>query len=267
MQYVTEDMTVFDIFVSEQFESKDDIEVVFDIGSLHALESVEFAKEFKNAKIFTFEAHPDSYEVCLLNTKNHPSVTVINEAVNDFDGSCKFYPMDKDKTITTWEDGNQGASSLYRANGSFDHIEKYVQYEIEVPCTRLDTFCQKNNLDKIDIIWMDLQGAELKALQSLGPLLETVQIIHTELEIKPMYEGQCLFDDVYNFLLDNGFEHEWGNTNVEFFSNYIFRNQRYPIKKKLFLRRSSLYLSNLIKKIIEKVRLMALQYRGRLNNE
>ncbi len=254
--YVTTDMTVFDIYVSEQFESKDNIEVVFDIGSLHALESVEFAKEFKNAKIFTFEANPVSYEFCLLNTKNYPSVTVTNEAVNDFDGSCKFYPIDKDKTITTWEDGNLGASSLYRANGSYDHIEKYVQYEIEVPCTRLDTFCKKNNLTKIDIIWMDLQGAELKALQSLGQLLETVQIIHTELEIKPMYEDQCLFDEVYNFLLDNGFVLEWGNTNVEFFSNYIFRNRRYPIKKKLFLRRYSLYLSNLIKRIIEKVRLM-----------
>ena len=226
MNYIVEDMRVFNTFISQKFKSRDDVEVIFDIGSCHALESVEFSKRFTNARIFTFEANPVSYEVCLQNTKDYSEITVVNQAVNDYDGFCKFYPMDKNKTITTWEDGNQGASSLYKANGAYDHIEKYVQYEIEIPCTRLDTFCRKNNINVIDIIWMDLQGAELKALQSLGSLLETVQIIHTELEINPMYEGQCVFNDVCKFLLDNQFDLDWGDTNIQFGSNFIFTNQR-----------------------------------------
>lgn len=225
MEYTVEDLKVFNTFVSQKFKNKNDVKVIFDIGACHALESVEFAKRFKDARIFTFEANPVSYEVCLKNTQDYPSITVINQAVNDFDGKCKFYPMDKDKTITTWEDGNQGASSLYKSNGSYDHIEKYVQYEIEVPCTRLDTFCEKNNIDQVDIIWMDLQGAELKALKSLGEMLQTVQIIHTELEMNPMYEGQCLFSDVYDYLKLNNFDLDWGDTNVQFGSNFIFTNQ------------------------------------------
>lgn len=222
MIYTAEDLKVFNTFVSQKFKNKDDVKVIFDVGACHALESVEFAKKYKNARIFTFEANPVSYDVCLENTKEYPSITVVNQAVNDFNGTCKFYPMDKDKTITTWEDGNQGASSLYLANGAYDHIEKYVQYEIEVPCTRLDTFCQQNNIEQVDVIWMDLQGAELKALQSLGNLLETVQIIHTELEVNPMYEGQCLFQDVHDFLVANGFDFEWGDPGVQFGSNFIF---------------------------------------------
>lgn len=225
MQYVVEDMRVFNSYLTQTFKNKE-VEVIFDVGACHALESVELAKKYPNAKVYTFEANPVSYDVCLKNTEGYNSINVINEAVNDYDGTCKFYPMDKDKTVTTWEDGNQGASSLYRANGAYDFVEKYVQYEIEVPCTRLDTFCEKNDIDKIDIIWMDLQGAELKALQSLGPLLETVQIIHTELEINPMYEGQCLFRDVNEFLTNSGFDLEYGDTNVQFGSNFIFTNQR-----------------------------------------
>ena len=225
MEYTIEDMRVFNSYLTQTFKNKE-VEVIFDVGACHALESVELAKKYPNAKVYTFEANPVSYDVCLENTKGYDSISVINEAVNDYDGTCKFYPMDKDKTVTTWEDGNQGASSLYRANGAYDFIEKYVQYEIEVPCTRLDTFCQKNSIDKIDIIWMDLQGAELKALQSLGSLLETVQIIHTELEMNPMYEGQCLFRDVNEFLTNNGFDLEYGDTNVQFGSNFIFTNQR-----------------------------------------
>lgn len=225
MQYVVEDMRVFNSYLTQTFKNKE-VEVIFDVGACHALESVELSKKYPNAKVYTFEANPVSYDVCLENTEGYDSITVINEAVNDYDGVCKFYPMDKEKTITTWEDGNQGASSLYRANGQYDFIEKYVQYEIEVPCTRLDTFCEKNGIDKIDIIWMDLQGAELKALQSLGPLLDTVQIIHTELEMNPMYEGQCLFNDVNEYLTNNGFDLEYGDTNVQFGSNFIFTNQR-----------------------------------------
>jgi len=225
MQYVVEDMRVFNSYLTQTFKNKE-VEVIFDVGACHALESVELSKKYPNAKVYTFEANPVSYNVCLENTEGYDSITVINEAVNDYDGLCKFYPMDKEKTITTWEDGNQGASSLYRANGQYDFIEKYVQYEIEVPCTRLDTFCEKNDIDKIDIIWMDLQGAELKALQSLGSLLDTVQIIHTELEMNPMYEGQCLFSDVNEYLINNGFDLEYGDTNVQFGSNFIFTNQR-----------------------------------------
>lgn len=218
-------MRVFNSYLTQTFKNKE-VEVIFDVGACHALESVELSKKYPNAKVYTFEANPVSYNVCLENTEGYDSITVINEAVNDYDGLCKFYPMDKEKTVTTWEDGNQGASSLYRANGQYDFIEKYVQYEIEVPCTRLDTFCEKNNIDKIDVIWMDLQGAELKALQSLGSRLDTVQIIHTELEMNPMYEGQCLFSDVNEYLTNNGFDLEYGDTNVQFGSNFIFTNQR-----------------------------------------
>lgn len=221
MEYKVEDLSLFNNFVNARF-NKEDVKVIFDIGACHALESVEFAKRFNNAKIFTFEANPESYKVCVENSKGYSNITVVNVAVNDFDGVCKFYPMDKEKTITTWEDGNQGASSLYKANGAYDHIEKYVQYEIEVPCTRLDTFCENNDIHNIDIIWMDLQGAELKALQGLGKLLKTVKIIHTELEMNPMYENQCLFNDVYKFLITNGFDLEYGNTNVQFGTNFIF---------------------------------------------
>jgi FkbM family methyltransferase len=222
MQYQASDLTIFKQAIKERFKNEEDVKVIFDIGSCHALESVEFTKIYSNAKVVAFEANPVSYKVCLDNTENHPAISVVNVAVNEYDGTCKFYPMDKDKTITTWEDGNQGASSLYRANGAYDYIEKYVQYEIEVPCTRLDTYCQQHSIDRVDVIWMDLQGAELKALKSLGKLLETVKIIHTELEINPIYEGQCLFVDVYQYLIDNDFSLVWGNTDATFGTDFIF---------------------------------------------
>jgi FkbM family methyltransferase len=203
----------------------ENVKVIFDIGSRDALESVEFSKRFPNTKIYAFEANPTSYKNCLTNAQEIDRIVVINTVVNDFDGFCKFYPINTQKTITTHADGNPGASSMFLSNGAADHIEKYVQDEIEMPCTRLDTFCKKHNITSVDAIWMDLQGAELLALKSLGELLDTVQVIETELEINPMYTGQYLFEETNQFLISKGFKMISGNLAVHFGTNVIYSRE------------------------------------------
>ena len=226
-KYLPEDINPFYVFADQKFKNPDDVSVIFDIGSLHCLESIEFAKKYKNATIFAFEANPDSYQVCLENTKDIDNIVVINKAVNNYDGICKFYAIDPEKTVSPLFDKNRGASSLYKSNGAYDHVEKYVQNEIEVPCTRVDTFCKENEISQIDLVWMDLQGAELLALESMGEdLLSKVQVIHTELEMNPMYENQFLYSDVNSFLDRNKFRRVTGDTSHQFGTNFVYINQR-----------------------------------------
>jgi len=72
-------------------------------------------------------------------------------------------------------------------------------------------------------MWMDLQGAELIALESMGKeLLSTVQVIHTELETTPIYKDQCLFQDVNQFLKNNNMYRAEGNYAPQFGQNFIF---------------------------------------------
>jgi len=210
-------------FISYKFKDPDKVSVIFDVGSLHCLESIELSKVYKNAHIYAFEANPESYKVCVENTKDIDNITVINKAINDYDGKCVFNAIDPEKTETPWFDGNRGASSLFKSNGAYNHIEKYIQKEIEVPCIQLETFCKENNINNVDVIWMDLQGAELIALESMGKeLLNTVQVIHTELETTPIYKDQCLYPDVYQFLKNNGMYRAEGNSSLPFGQNFIF---------------------------------------------
>ena len=53
---------------------------------------------------------------------------------------------------------------------------------------------------------LDLQGAELLAFESAGALLDRVRYIHTEVSFRPIYKGQCLFDDIDAFLTGRGFK-------------------------------------------------------------
>jgi FkbM family methyltransferase len=178
--------------------------VVFDIGSRDGRQAVELSGLFPKADIVAIECNRATLEQCRRNIAQHPRITLVEKAIHSYTGRCAFYPIDPARTVTSWPDGNPGASSLFIATDDYP-AEKYVQNEVEVDCIRLDILCRQLNIDVIDAIWMDLQGAELLALQSAGALLDKVRYIYTEVSHRPLYKGQCLFDDVEAFLTARGF--------------------------------------------------------------
>jgi FkbM family methyltransferase len=179
--------------------------IIFDIGSRDCEQSIEFYKHFPNAKIFAFECNPNTLPICRKNILPYKDrITLVEGAVCDYDGTITFYPINQQKTITTWKDGNPGASSLFKSNGTYK-AEHYVQDEITTNCHRLDTVMSTYGIPAVDILWMDLQGAELLALKGLGCCIEKVQYIHTEATHTEMYTGQALFPELNKYITDHGF--------------------------------------------------------------
>jgi FkbM family methyltransferase len=188
---------------------------------LFPLQAIEFYNHFPNAKIWAFECNPNTLEICRENIRDYTDrITLVEGAVTDYDGDITFYPgrtkllflltlmpcstVNQKETVTTWEDGNPGASSIFKSNGTYT-LEQYVQDEISVNCHRLDTVMQKQQIPGVDIIWMDLQGAELLALKSLGDHLANVRYIQTEVSHKEIYSKQVMFSELHTLLMENGF--------------------------------------------------------------
>jgi FkbM family methyltransferase len=213
--------TLFDLV--DQYLKTSEIKIILDVGARDLVESMCFSEKYPTAKIIAFECNPQTLPICKENNKNYLNIELVDKAVNDYDGVCKFYPINPLKTQTTWEDGNPGASSLFLANGNYP-FEKYEQDEIDVNCTRLDTILIERNIDKVDILWMDLQGAELIALRSLGNLLKNVSIICTETEKTPIYTDQAVFSEINNFLKDN-FILVHGNLDTDWGTDIIYINK------------------------------------------
>lgn len=208
-QQSTNNNKMIDLFTKVLQEQNYDFHkemVIFDIGSRDCMQSIEFYKKFPQSKIYAFECNPTTLPLCRKNIEPYSSrITLIDKAVHQYDGKCIFHPINTEKTITTWKDGNPGASSLFQSNGSYP-IETYIQDTVELDCTRLDSAIQQYNIpSKIDLIWMDLQGAELLALESMGEYLQTVDYIYTEVSYREIYTEQVLFKDLHGFLLKNGF--------------------------------------------------------------
>jgi FkbM family methyltransferase len=186
-------------------ENKNEKFVIFDVGSRDCVQSIEFYNAFPNSKIYAFECNPNTLDICKKNIEQYTDrITLIEGAVCDYDGTITFYPINQQKTITTWKDGNPGASSIFKSNGKYT-VEKYIQDEIITNCHRLDSVMNKYDIPKVDIIWMDLQGAELFALKGLGNHLHNVKYIHTEVSYKEMYSGQVMFEELNNYILSNNF--------------------------------------------------------------
>lgn len=199
--------------------------VVCDIGSRDGSQALQLARLFPEAEVVAIECNAQTIEACRRKVARNPRVKLVEKAINSFTGRCDFYAIDPERTITSWEDGNPGASSLFVANGDYT-VETYVQNKVEVECIRLDDLCTQRGIDAIDLIWMDLQGAELLALESAGAFLDKVRYIYTEVSHRPIYKGQCLFEDVEAFLTSRGFRRRTAIDRSRWQQDAIYENTR-----------------------------------------
>jgi len=182
-------------FIDFIFDKISNINVILEIGSRDAIQSIEFSKLFPKAKIYAFECNPPSIKKCIENVKSYKNIEIVPYAVFNKNEKMKFYPV-----IT-----NIGASSLFKLTEQYTIDFKLCQKEIDVDTIRVDTWAKEKGIDKIDLVWIDLQGAEYEAFDGMGKLLSDVQAIYTEVEYQALYKGIKLFKDILKLLNEKGF--------------------------------------------------------------
>lgn len=186
----------------------DEIKQVCDIGSRFLEQTVEMSHIFIDSNFYAFEPVPSSYDFCVNRRNSLPPeyrdrIQVYNYAVGEKTGRIPFYPVND-----TGSEFNVGASSKYRfvpgLNGSF-FGKTWNQDEIEVEQITLDEWRSANNVGKIDMIWIDVQGGELDAFRGARETLRDVKLIMTEVGLGSYYQGQSLKPDIDKFLRSCGF--------------------------------------------------------------
>lgn len=182
----------------------DKVRTILEFGSRYGEDTIEFAKKYPGARIYSFECNPKSLNILKERINSYDNIIFNENAISDVNEKISFYQINEEKTKTTWSDGNQGASSIFVASGKYP-IEEYHQDLIIVDAITLDIFMAEKMIPEIDIMWMDIQGAELKALKGMGEKLNHLKIVHLEVEFIEIYKQQPLFKDVNLFLLQNNF--------------------------------------------------------------
>jgi len=223
------------------------VRTVFDVGARDCEESRQFALAFPEARVYAFECNPATLPKCRAHAACEPRIVLTESAVSNTAGTTTFYPIDQERTVTGAADGNPGASSLFRATGHYRE-EKYVQDEIEVGTLRLDAFMQERSIDSVDVLWMDVQGAEALVLEGLGERLRDVRCLHIEVEFFEIYAGQALFDDVDPILRERGFQLLGFTSYSRYAADALYLRAGIPVDPAA-LRRDFPYLSRNLRKM------------------
>lgn len=70
----------------------------------------------------------------------------------------------------------------------------------------LDEWAVQNNVDHIDFMWLDMQGAEMKMLQGAPQILKNVSVIYTEVNFYEVYAGCPTYPEYRAWLESQGFK-------------------------------------------------------------
>jgi len=194
---------------------------ILELGAHDGRDTLELYERFR-AEIHAFECHPDLIRDLRERLRPFNSIHLVERAVWDSNGRIPFYPV-----IRTVKDGeeisNRGASSCFLARE--DYHQSYEQAATEVDSIRLDSYCAEHEIDRIDLLCMDVQGAALHALRGMGHYLRKVRYLIAEIEKRPLYHGQDLYPEVKAYLESYGFLEVAEVRRDAWFSDFMFVGQ------------------------------------------
>ncbi len=175
--------------------------VIFDIGAHVGEVTRTYRGLFPQATIHSFEPFPDSFEALSKSTEQDSRILSHRIAMADKSGTATFNANVSPSTSSLLPTDQRGSS--YFGEGLFDTVS-----QIEVATTTVDDFCHEQGISHIDIMKMDVQGAEFSVLRGATDMLErgAVSLIYTELIMVPNYVGQHRLHEYLSFLDMYGYE-------------------------------------------------------------
>ena len=176
-----------EILVDRQYELKTpvrDASVVVDAGANIGASALWFASRFPSARLDAFEPAADNFALLSANLAALPGATPYRMALGRAAGEITLY---------------QGTSAATHSilPGAPDLSGQGVEV---VPMTSLAAHMDRTGLRRIDILKLDVEGAELDVLAGLGDRIGDVGVIVGEL-----HEKVVDATEFYGFLKDAGF--------------------------------------------------------------
>jgi FkbM family methyltransferase len=135
-------------------------DVFFDIGANIGLFAITASKKIQTGKIFAFEPSPKTYERLSENIKLNKGSNLVypqNIALSNQRNSLDFY-----LSLDGFDAWN--SFTLAQVGSTFQRVK--------IDTISLDIFCSNNNISRIDLIKIDVEGWELPVLEGARHTIE-----------------------------------------------------------------------------------------------
>lgn len=174
--------------------------VIFDVGAHHGETASVFSNLFPSADLYCFEPFEESFVELRKNSSNYPTATLEQIGLSDSSGMHEFHSNANSATNSLLQLEDRAANIW--ANNSLVAIKK-----VDCNFLTLDKYIEDKNIKQIDLLKMDVQGAELRVLKGAKEAFKTNRIrnVYMEIIIGDTYSRQEKFSDYLNVLDSLGF--------------------------------------------------------------
>ena len=189
-----------DVFSIQKQLVKSPNPIIFDVGASVGGVSAKYRQLFPSATIHAFEPFPASLEVLRKRFLGDSAVTIADFAVYDAVGTIGLNINENSATNSLLETDS-------RAVSNWGDVGLRFKSAVQVSTTTLDAYCSSHSIEKIDLLKLDIQGAELKALRGAYRLLNVQRVgaIYMEMIFAATYVGQPNFHEYLKYLADLGY--------------------------------------------------------------
>lgn len=167
-----------------------------------------------------FEADPDNY-IKILNNKYVPEEAIIvNKAVGASNGTVKFW---KSSGKFNNEGNEYDVCGSLRPPKELNTLMPFIKFrEIEVESITLDDYAKENNIDHVDLMLVDIQGAEKDMIAGAQELIKKTKFVYLEKCNAELYDGMAVGEELKTIMDQHGFD-----VYEEFENDIMFKNRNY----------------------------------------
>lgn len=145
-----------------------------------------------NGKVFSFEPDPRNYVLLVSNifANNCTNVIPIQKAVADYTGTSKFFVAPYSVSHSLYKDVSIPTLSI-----------------LEIEVISLDDYFRQLNWPSINLVKMDIEGAEISALRGMKELCSRNPYLKLIVEFKPrrIHAAGYTIEDFFSTLIELGF--------------------------------------------------------------
>lgn len=174
--------------------------LILEIGANCGQSTITFINQMPDATVYCFEPDPRAIAKFKLMV-NSPNVHLIEAAVGADSG---FVMFNQSSGAEAQHPNGWDHSGSIRKPKSHLETWPWVKFEtqIPVPLITLDEWCSAQDVNEIDFIWADVQGAESDLILGAQKTLKNTRHFYTEFSDDEWYEGQINFE-ILNALMTN----------------------------------------------------------------
>jgi len=173
--------------------SRGESPLVLDVGANIGQTVVELRKVFRKPRIHSFEPSPGTFELLRQNTLAIPGTQVWNRAMGSSSG----------KMTLQENDHNQMSSFLPLSRFGWGSVIKQTSVDVDT----VDDFCDREHIERIDILKSDTQGYDLEVFKGAEKMFQQARIglVYSEVIFSDMYKGMASMSQICDFLIDRDF--------------------------------------------------------------